>query len=131
MKLFNLIISFSIITLLIFSFFGLIIASNLSHELSHKNDLKDIAKDDYICLLTYPNSLRDLIWWPIARYNFKIDENANLTDYSKITKTTEVKAYLISTGMSLLWVIAYTIALRWICKIKIENISNENNKTTN
>lgn len=77
------IISFIIIFL--FSFFGMIMATNLTHELSHKQDFKEIASNESVCLLMFEDGA-------IASYNSNYNKD-DVSEYERISKYTEIKAY--------------------------------------
>jgi len=80
---------FAIIILFLFSLFGVIIFQALVHELSHKQDFKDVVINGSICLLNYPSSLWDLE----ASYDYQY---TNKTAEQEVMKYTEYKAYTIS-----------------------------------
>ena len=66
---------------------GLFFLSNLFHELSHQQDLKDISFNSSICLLAYPLQKR------VAYYKFDYNVSDNQT-YQTIRRYTEYKAWI-------------------------------------
>ena len=93
-------IAFSIIVL--FSFFGLFFISVLFHEFSHKQDFKGIAEKGSMCLLTFPESFKSFMT-DTAHYSYLIQPN-NRELYEKILKYTELKAYLVSSVITFIFV---------------------------
>ena len=105
-----LLFAFSIVV--IFSLFGLFIAGNLLHELSHKQDFRKYAYDDSLCFLmiaknrTFSNFFNS----PVAQYTF----NTNKTDeiaVDKIEKYTEWKAYSLDIILAIIVITSIIIIL--------------------
>lgn len=82
---------------MLFAFIGLLITAVLAHELSHFEDYKKIAVDDNLCFLNWP--IHGFNWETAAGgiYSFGINDSIeNVTEqYAAISKTTEIKAYII------------------------------------
>jgi len=84
-----------IIVLICFSLTGAWVTSNLLHELSHKQDYKEVPKyNDELCVLTWPSG---------AGYYYLEYDKTNTTIVNGITKYTEWKAYGISVLVYMVW----------------------------
>ena len=88
--------------LIVFAFIGFTFTSNLLHELSHRNDFKDVSDNVEVCLL----SLGDAI----AYYDFNYDIK-DAAKVSEIKKTTEYRAYGIEFALFLILLMAIMFVL--------------------
>ena len=104
--------TFSFGILLLFSVIGIVTSSMIIHELSHKQDFKEISRDGYTALFVIPDntSFKSFITSPGAIYNFYPTEG-NKEESNRILKYTEIKAYLISTSMILFYIVAMIIVM--------------------
>lgn len=104
------------IIIFIFSLFGLVIFTSTIHELSHKQDLKEIAEDDSICILNWPlnASIKSFYNAPIGYYKHYVN-STNLDEYDKIKKYTEFKAYTTT----IIIIITYFVCLFFILNNKL------------
>ena len=94
----------SFVVLFLFSLFGLIILTNLVHELSHKQDFKEIKNNlypDSVCLLEIGDDA-------IASYNFYVKNNSK-EEFRIISKYTEIKAYGLSSLISILYLFCFSL----------------------
>ena len=93
----------SIAVMFAFSLVGIIMFTNIVHELSHKNDLKGLVYDDKVCILE---------WGPAAaRYSYTINAS-RLDEYEHVKSYTEIKAY----GINLVIIIFYSLCLYTLIK---------------
>lgn len=96
--------------LLIFAFIGFLSLSTFLHELSHKNDMKNIAEEGSICLLNIPDniSLKEKLFNLYGSYNFEYPiNNETISILDKIKKTTEYKAYKYDFLLGAVLIICY------------------------
>lgn len=89
-------VKFSFIIFILFSLFGLLLFGNIIHELSHKQDFKNIVdKDtDNICILQFNKGA-------VASYSFVPN---NYSEFERINKYTEVKAYSITIFIYIIYI---------------------------
>lgn len=90
--------------LFLFSLFGMFIGGNIVHELSHKHDFSSIAYDDEVCILEYGGE-------SVASYSFYQN---NQTEYDKISKHTEIKAYSMSSIVYLIYFVCLFVILSFL-----------------
>ena len=96
---------FSFAVMFIFSLVGMILITNLTHELSHKQDFEDIANNDSICLLRFGDDA-------IASYSFIVNNN-DLDEYERIHKYTEYKALGIDILIWVFYTVCLVVVLSW------------------
>ena len=102
MKIINL-STFGVIVFL--SFFGMLYAATILHELSHKEDFKPInPTDEEICVATLNSN--DMGW-----YSFSY-ENSNTEKKEQIKKYTELKAYSISALIFILFLMSILMVIK-------------------
>lgn len=87
------------VLLLVFSLVGVAMLATIFHELSHKEDFKDIATDGEVCVLTYPILSFN---GKAGYYKFNIS-GEDREEYQRISKYTEFKAYAIDAGVWIAW----------------------------
>lgn len=93
----------SLTIILILALVGSIFIGTIAHEMSHWSDYKEIAQDDYICLINMPaddsKSLLDIHGAYYYNYNKSV---ANWQEKAeKIDRITELKAYTIQIAIVL------------------------------
>lgn len=111
---FKLIAMLCFVVMFIFSFAGMVLIGNIFHELSHRDDLNDIAEDGMLCFFEAPNDFNLLRWNEVAYYNFRLNKSViNVTErYNEIAKTTEIRAYFKDSIVSLVFIFSlFVIAL--------------------
>lgn len=102
--------------LFLFSLFGMFIGGNIVHELSHKNDFKNIAYDDEVCVLEFGSDA-------VASYSFYSN---NDTEFDRISKHTEIKAYSMSSLVYLIYFICLFVILSFLYDVhKQQKIEEE------
>lgn len=101
-----------LIMMFFFSFFGMVIGGNLLHELSHKYDFRKIAYDDTICLLEFGGD-------EIASYRFYVDD---YTEFDRIEKHTELRAYSISGVYYLIYLICFVMVCFYVIRLEKEDL---------
>ena len=104
----------SLIVLILFGFFGFTILSTFVHEMSHVEDLKEIAKDGEICFLylsgTSDFNLKEFIKEPMGYYSFRIDKKDS-ESYQEIKEYTEKKAILSELPITFLFVVCVGLVI--------------------
>lgn len=113
---------FSVLILLMSSLIGIIFLQTLFHELSHRDDFKDIAKGRGICLLNYPSNLTIKTFWndAFAYYSFSVNKTYR-EEYERIEKYTEWKAYSVLFLIYLVWLFSLILCF-WFLKSFHTNI---------
>ena len=107
------------VILLLFSLAGLIFIINLTHELSHYDDLKNVSDVSEICVLSYRNNksfFSSLGAFILYNFNQNNEEEIN-----EIGKYTEMKA----TAFSFCFVFLYLITLIIIIIFLFKNESKD------
>ena len=81
-----------------FALLGVMSAASMVHELYHKWDFRDVAKNGQICILEYPSI--------VGTYRFDYS-NVNKNLVEKRNFSSEIIAYGISAIMILMFIIAF------------------------
>jgi len=91
-----------------FSLFGMLMAMNIVHEVSHKEDLKDLVVNGEICALVIPDNVKpqNFLKQPIAFYSYDY-YGADNGKYDKIRQYTEYKAYALGTFVAILFLASF------------------------
>jgi len=105
----------SFVFILLFSVFGFVIFSYLAHEISHWQDLKDVAVDDRICFRVSNFSLFGENT-DGASYRFFPKEGAE-EEVERIERYTELKAYGLDVILLVLFCICFSMVIwNWYSK---------------
>jgi hypothetical protein len=104
--------------LILFSLFGVVLFGTLMHELSHKKDFKEIASDDYLCFLEFNDGA-------LGSYSFHVN---NQTEYERISKYTEIKAYGINVIIFVMYFMCFAIIILHNMDKKYELMEENDNE---
>ena len=98
-------ISFFII--IIFALVGSAFIGTAMHEVSHFKDLHQYVSNDYICAFVWPTSLdyfKDILHSPLGYYYYASTNNSK--QVNEILKHTEIRAYIISIAILIIFFVA-------------------------
>jgi len=93
----KIITAFCIVFVMVNFLVGVFVISSLIHELSHKQDFKDVPKySDGICALNFPDNFSD--GWNVAYYYYSYSPTKENTEMvNNIKSYTEFKAYTLDS----------------------------------
>ena len=95
----------SVFIILFFSLSGIFWSSILLHELIHKNDLDKFVETSDICILEYPESIKEFFSFNYGgHYEYTYSSNMS-SQVEKASKYTELRAYTIQGVILFLWMI--------------------------
>lgn len=108
---------FGLFLFYVFALIGMITASVVLHEYSHKIDYKEISKDGEIALFVIPDNMSFKTFFSeqaLAQYTYSYYME-DKEEESRISKYTEWKAYGVTITIVLIFLISQLIVLkRWI-----------------
>jgi len=106
--------SFAMFFVMMFAITGVSILAVCVHEYSHFNDFRALnVSNQQICALMLPTeykNLSDFLNSPIGLYSFSTNESDS-SIYQEIDAHTEMRAYIIGSGMFVLFLICFFIVI--------------------
>lgn len=90
----------------------MVVVSTLSHEYSHKLDLKDYVYQGEICYLSFPENItfNNLFNDAIGYYSYYENESYS-EEIKQVKKYTEIKAYSITFGIIIIFLVCVIIEI--------------------
>jgi len=101
----NILFNISLLILFGFAIFGLVTGATILHELSHKQDYKEVAHDGELCGLVIPNDIGDLWNGAAGYYSFHYNVSSR-PEVDRIDKFTERKAYTVMYALTLIFIVS-------------------------
>ena len=104
--------------LFLFAFFGMFIAANMLHEMSHINDFSKIIKSSSVCFFGTQGTItwKNFLAKPVAYFEFTYDKSKPevVEEYQSKNKYSELRAYAYDGVLLIIFCYCTVVAINYL-----------------